>query len=128
MIGHGEGQRGNTIILVEDDDAIAEVITIILQEAGYSVLQVASVDDIFIKVKSGGVCLLLLDVWFSGKNLTDIGKSIKENSTTKHIPIILSSASPNIHEIAQIIGVDDVLQKPFDIEVLMRKVKRLTVS
>jgi DNA-binding response OmpR family regulator len=111
------------IIIAEDDSAISEVLTIVLQEAGYSVHLVSSYDEILPMVGKKHVGLVLLDVWFNGKNSADLCKQIKLNPTTKNIPVIILSASSELETIAKQVHADDVLAKPFEIDALVEKVK-----
>jgi CheY-like chemotaxis protein len=66
--------------------------------------------------------LLLLDIWMSGLDGREICKALKLQDHTKHIPIILVSANRDTEQIAHDAGADDFLNKPFDMDDLLRKV------
>lgn len=117
------------IVVAEDDVAIADVIKIVLQEAGYTVNIVNSFDHILPAITGKSTGLLLLDVWFAGKNGSELCMRIKKSPQTKHIPVIILSASSDVEEIARKVHADDVLQKPFEIDELLSVVeKHITAS
>ena len=62
------------------------------------------------------------------KNTSDMhGKEItleiKENAQTQHIPVILVSAAREAHEIASQIPVNGFIEKPFEMELLLKTVR-----
>ena len=63
--------------------------------------------------------LLLLDVWMSGIDGRDVCKYLKSSEQTKHIPIIIISATKDIEQIAKDSGADDCVSKPFQMEHLL---------
>lgn len=111
------------IIVAEDDRAISEVITIILQEANYTVTVSQQYDEILQLIKSRQADLLLLDISLSGKNGAELCQLVKKDPETKDVPIIMLSANSDIDTIAKSAGANDALQKPFDISALLEKVK-----
>ena len=123
-MGKSDSTRAPFILLAEDDKAITEVLMIILQDEGFTVKAVQHYADLKVVLEKEHVDLLLLDLWLSGENGSDICKTIKRDENTKHIPVIILSAHQNVESIAKSVSADDVLQKPFDIDVLLAKVKR----
>lgn len=112
------------ILVAEDDSAIIEVMKIILQEAEYVVFTADTskeIIDIIIKEKPQ---LLLLDIWLSGENGGEIAKVLRAKEQTMYIPIIMVSANNETEKIAQEVGAQDFLQKPFDIDNLLAIVKK----
>lgn len=116
------------ILLAEDDQAIIEVITILLQDEGFVVKSVKHYHDLKKLLKVEKIDLLLLDLWLSGEDGSEICRAIKKDQHTKHIPVIILSAHQHVLEIAKSVSADDVIQKPFDIDVLLEKVKRFVAS
>jgi CheY-like chemotaxis protein len=64
--------------------------------------------------------VVFLDIMMSGTSGDDICRSIKSNSSTRDIPVVLISANRDINEIAGFCGADAVLPKPFDIDNLIK--------
>ena len=113
-----------TILLVDDDPAIVESTTLLLEFAGF---QVKSAQDGFAIKKHmiGSVPdLILLDYWLPKKNGREIIKELKNNYKTKAIPILVISASHNIRELIHEAGADGFLEKPFDFDVLVSTMEK----
>jgi DNA-binding response OmpR family regulator len=61
----------------------------------------------------------------SGSDGRDICRELKHRLDTRAIPIIMISASRDIERSAYEAGADDFLAKPFEIDDLLGKIKRL---
>lgn len=117
-------QKNTTIIIGEDDHAIIEVIKIILQDAGYNPIGVTEARNIMKSVETHSPALIFLDIWMSGEDGGVIAKKLKQDPKTKHIPIIMLSANNETGHIAELVGAQDFLQKPFDMDELIAIVKK----
>lgn len=107
-----------TILLIDDDIEILKVITIILQEAGYKVVQGRDVTAVY-EIEKNPPDLLLIDNWLDGKTGRDICYQLKRNAKTKHIPVVLISATLNLADTAKNCLADGFIGKPFEIEDLL---------
>lgn len=110
-----------TVLIIEDDLDIINIIRYILGEIGYKLIESSSttyLQDIYAHHPD----VILLDYWL-GKTLgTFICNDLKSNPRTSSIPVILTSAVNGIDKIAESCHADDSLAKPFDIEDLESKV------
>jgi DNA-binding response OmpR family regulator len=112
------------IFVVEDDQAIVEVVKIILENDGYQVITTDSAEHIMQMIYEEEPHLILLDIWLSGYNGGSIAKHLKNSSQTKHIPIIITSANNETEKIARMAGVEGFLLKPFTMESLLSTVRK----
>lgn len=112
------------ILVVDDDPGISDVVKIILQEGGYHADVLSDGIDIADKIKVLKPDLILLDIWMSGCDGRDIIKTLRNDSSTNKIPIVIMSALSNTGTIAAESGADDYLAKPFDMNNLLAKVKK----
>jgi DNA-binding response OmpR family regulator len=111
-------------ILVADDDlAILDALTLILEDAGYEV-QTMSNGEGLQHIYHTDADLLLLDIWLSGWNGKDICMTLKKAERTRHLPILLFSASKETKALAREAGADDFITKPFDIDELLGKIEQ----
>lgn len=111
------------ILVADDDPAILEVITLMLEDAGYEVAN--SVNGATVeKVRGVLPDLILLDIWMSGVDGRDICKHLKAQQKTKQIPIIMISANRDTEAIAIDAGANDFLAKPFDMYRLLAMVEK----
>src|SRR3954447_1815776 len=96
------GNKKATILVGEDDQAIIEVIKIILQDAGYETIGVTEAYSIISHVHERMPSLILLDIWMSGEDGGEIAKKIKSDKKTSHIPIVMISANNETENIAKL--------------------------
>lgn len=113
-----------TILVVDDDWGILEVIKTVLEEKGYGVITLSSGSKVQQCIAQILPQLILLDVWMSGADGKQITQMLKGQKTTQDIPIILISALSDVGKIAQASGADDFLAKPFDIDMLTQMVDK----
>jgi len=121
-----EQSRNNTLIaLVEDDDSIRELLTLNLQGAGFQVQSFFSVEQLDRKMQSVSFDLIVLDIMLPGENGLSYAKKL--NKAEKNIPILFISAIDQQAKIAQAYenGAIDYIVKPFEVEMLLMKVKNL---
>ncbi len=106
------------ILVADDDPAILDALSIMLEESGYEVE--TTVDGAVAQdMKEDLPDLLLLDIRMSGMDGGKICKLIKSAAVTKHIPVIMISANKDIEQIALECGADDFISKPFQMEHLL---------
>lgn len=104
------------ILIFEDDISILEIVTIILEDAGYSVSISQTSHDIIEKVAELRPDLILMDNWIpdiGGRAATQL---LKNHPYFQHIPVIYVTANSDIAALAALAGADDFLAKPFDLE------------
>lgn len=110
------------ILVIDDEKGILEAVRFILSDAGYKVE--TSFKMVISKVKKNLPDLILLDMRLSGKDGGEIARKLKGNKLTKHIPVILISASPIDAKLVKRYGADVYIPKPFDIDFLLKNVKK----
>jgi DNA-binding response OmpR family regulator len=116
--------NGNKKVLIVDDDlAIVDSLQILLEMEGYDVSIMTEVESIN-RIQRISPALILLDIWMSGQDGRDIAKTLKSKKGTKKIPIIMISATKDIRKFTQEAGADDFIEKPFEMEDLLNKVKK----
>lgn len=117
----------NKLILIADDDmGIVEVTKIVLERAGFKTLVAPDSASVLKLIKSSKPSLILLDIWLAGENGSLLAKKLKAEELTRKIPIIIISANNNIEKMTKEAGADGFIAKPFDIDHLVRVVKKHT--
>lgn len=112
------------ILLVEDNKELYQLISKFLVKEGYTIFCVENsigVSDFF---KNNSAKLMLLDIMLPGEDGFDIcGKIRKENN----IPIIFISAlvDKDTKMKSYLLGADDYIEKPIDIDILTAKIAAL---
>ena len=114
-------EKKDNILVVDDDAGTIEVMSLILQNAGYHIEtdQEASLD--FLKT---GIYpdLILMDNQVGERSGASLCLRLKTNERTRHIPVILVSGIDNLKELAMHVCANAYLPKPFSMEVLLEKI------
>jgi CheY-like chemotaxis protein len=121
----GCGRVVTRVLLVEDDEAIAEVVGLILHESGYVVDRVSNVADALISVHSECPAAVLLDLTLPVMSGISFLKTCRESATLASLPIVLLTGAP-IPVLEDGLEPDAILTKPFDIDHLCTTLDRLT--
>src|SRR5574344_3158372 len=106
----------NKILVVNEDNAINELIKINLELVGYTVIQAYDGVKAFALAKQEIPDLIILDVMMPEVDGFTVAKRIRENSQTSSIPILMLTALGLLPDKVKgfNIGVDDYLVKPFE--------------
>ncbi len=113
------------IMIADDDPAIVDSLTMMLEYGGYEVTSTLDGATI-LNTKSPLPDLLLLDIWMSGEDGKEICKTLKSKKKTKHFPIILLSASQDIEKAVKESGADGYIAKPFQMNDLFAMIEKYT--
>lgn len=100
------------ILVVDDSQAILDVMSVALEAEGYEVITSAT-GACFQDMGSNLPDLILLDVLLSGEDGGEICQRLKSDERTRHIPLILISAHAGLPDTAGRCGADGFLVKPF---------------
>jgi DNA-binding response OmpR family regulator len=114
---------GMRLLVVEDDDAIAEPLVQGLERAGYSVDRAATGAEALVRVAS--VELVLLDLGLPDMDGSDVCRLIRSVSA---VPIIVVSARGDESErvLGLELGADDYIVKPFGMRELIARVRAVS--
>ena len=113
-----------SILVIDDDNDILNVVTIILANRGYSVLT-DTTGSYVEHMKEPYPSLVILDVSLNGKDGREVCRKLKAAAPTASIPVMLFSANLHLDDISKECEADDYLAKPFEMSTLVKKVDRL---
>jgi two-component system phosphate regulon response regulator PhoB len=113
------------VLVVEDESAIAELISINLRHAGYEVTMAASADQAQREVDRMLPDLAILDWMLPGQSGLALARSWRNEPRTRELPIIMLTArSEEGDKIAGLdAGADDYLTKPFSTQELLARMR-----
>ena len=114
-----------TVIVVEDEEDIQELLRYNLEKEHYKVVSIESGEKAIKKVRSTIPDLILLDLMLPGLDGLEVCKALKGDSKTHHIPIIMLTAKGEEADIVTglELGADDYITKPFSPRVLLARIK-----
>ncbi|MCI6497512.1 response regulator [Lachnospiraceae bacterium HCP1S3_C3] len=110
------------ILIVDDDDNIAELISLYLTKECFETRTVGDGESAISEFKEFNPDLVLLDIMLPGMDGYDVCRDIRKNSTK---PIIMLSAKGEVFDkvLGLELGADDYIIKPFDSKELVARVK-----
>jgi len=114
-----------TILVVEDEPAIQELISYNLELAGQQVLRADTAEQALQAVRTALPDLIVLDWMLPGMNGVELVRRLRSNERTRTIPVIMLTARAEEQDkLAGLeIGADDYLTKPFSPRELNARVK-----
>ena len=114
-----------TILAVDDDVDILDLLEISLDSDGYNVITAVNGLDAIKKAKSHVPDLILLDLMMPKMDGFEVIDNLRSNSQTRAIPVIMLTARALINEKLQGLdaGADDYITKPFDLKELTARIK-----
>jgi putative two-component system response regulator len=117
----------STILVADDNESNAELLSEILQEVGYRTICVRTGSEALLKITTGDADLAVLDVRMPDKSGFEVCSAIKSNPSTRFVPVILvtglCAANDRIQGIVS--GADDFLNKPVNQQEVRARVKSL---
>ena len=115
-------KKAKTIMVVDDDKSIREVIIYNIRKEGYNVISAEDGAKALVMALEEDVDLIIMDVMMPGMDGISVCKEIKEK---KDIPVIMLTAKSTESDkvIGLEIGADDYMTKPFGLRELMARIK-----
>ena len=115
------------ILVIDDDNAINELIKVNLELDGHEVLQAFDGIQGYAMCKQELPSLIILDVMMPEVDGFTVAQRIRKNDETKDTPILMLTALSQLNDKVTgfDIGVDDYLVKPFEMEELKVRVRAL---
>jgi len=114
-----------SILVVEDEPAILELLKVNLVDAGYDVRAVPDAEEAQVQLSEALPDLLLLDWMLPGKSGLVLAKELRGAARTRELPIIMITARTD--EADKVAGleawVDDYVTKPFSPRELVARVE-----
>ena len=106
----------NKILIIEDDPANMELVTDLLEVAGYEIIQSRNAEKGIELAKSISPDLILMDIDLPGMNGIEATKILKSDPTTKNISIIAFTASVTQNDLELYSEVDfvTIIRKPIN--------------
>ncbi len=112
-----------TIMVVDDEPDIRESVKTILERNGYNVVTAVNGDDLLKKLPKQKVDLILLDIMMPGTPVKEVIPKIK-GTKIAFLSVVRTSEAER-EDLLKSKNIVDFIQKPFDIDELLSRVKKL---
>ncbi len=115
------------ILLIEDDRDISRTIQIQLNMEGFDVITAADGYEGIYKARKETPDLLILDLKLPGLPGEEICRDLRKERSCAGLPIIMLTAKDTDTDrvIGKVIGADDYMRKPFDMDALLGRIRAL---
>ncbi len=110
------------ILVVDDDEAIVEVLETILDEEGYTVSHSYRGTEAVQIAKQHKPHLILLDLMLPDLHGTAVAQELRNQQAVRRIPILVISAAGDAKDIAKTMDVQGCIEKPFQLDNLLSMV------
>jgi two-component system response regulator MtrA len=110
------------VLVVDDDAALAEMLSIVLRNEGFEPVWCAHGDKAFAAFKDAKPDLVLLDLMLPGRDGVDVCRDIRAESG---VPIVMLTAKTDTIDVVEGLeaGADDYIAKPFKAKELVARIK-----
>jgi two-component system alkaline phosphatase synthesis response regulator PhoP len=114
-----------TILVVDDEEDILELLEYNLAKEGYRVHRVTSGEKALEATRDHQPDMILLDLMLPGLNGLEVCKRLKGNPRSAHIPIVMLTAKGEEADVVLglELGADDYITKPFSPRVLLARMR-----
>lgn len=113
--GTGKGARKRTVLVVEDHEAMQELLHVVLEMRGYGFLGARSVDEALAIVRAGGVDAIIADWTLPAGGGERLVRELAQESATSHIPVIVTTGA-QLPDVTPFPNVAVAMPKPFDLD------------
>ncbi|CCK81408.1 MULTISPECIES: response regulator [Desulfobacula] len=116
-----------TILIVDDEEDIVELIKYNLENEGYGILTALTGEQAIKMAKQFHPDLIVLDLMLPGIDGLEVTKYLKNNDNTSYIPIVMLTAKGEESDIVigLEIGANDYISKPFSPKVLIARIRSI---
>src|SRR6056297_812825 len=116
-----------TILIVDDEEDILELIKFNLKGEGYSILQAMTGEEAIKIAKQSGPDLIVLDLMLPGIDGLEVTRHLKNNNATMDIPIVMLTAKGEESDIITglELGANDYISKPFSPRELTARIRAI---
>jgi len=114
-----------SILVVEDEEQILELVRFNLAKEGYRVACAATGEEALKEARTNLPDLLVLDLMLPGIDGLEVCRTLKRDPKTEHIPIVMLTAKGEESDIVAglELGADDYITKPFSPRVLIARIR-----
>jgi two-component system, OmpR family, phosphate regulon response regulator PhoB len=117
--------QGKTILVVEDEAPIREMLRFALSRAEYRVVEAASAQEARLRIADQRPDLILMDWMMPGVSGVELTRELKLQATTRDIPVIMVTARAEEEDTVRglNVGCDDYVSKPFSYPELIARIQ-----
>jgi DNA-binding response OmpR family regulator len=112
------------ILIIEDQEDLAELYESALEKAGYKVRNAYTGEEGLAEFQANGADLILLDMTLPEMNGAQVLKAIRALNASLPIIIVTGEASDDLRQQCEMLGVEEYLSKPPDLDAMLEAIER----
>lgn len=115
------------ILIIEDEQAIRDMVCLALEQAGFACAQAADAGEAQRQILAGVPDLILLDWMLPGMSGIDYARRLRQEKLTQAVPVVMLTARTQEEDKVRGLdtGADDYITKPFSPRELIARIKAL---
>lgn len=116
-----------TILIVDDEEDILELLRVNLKNEGYNILQTMTGEEAIKIAKQSSPDLIVLDLMLPGIDGLEVTKYLRKNEATEEIPIVMLTAKGEESDVVTglELGANDYMSKPFSPRELTARIRAI---
>ena len=114
-----------SVLVVEDDSQIRDLVQLILQHAGYDVIAAQDGAEAMEQLEHGRPSLIVLDLMLPQMSGLKFAEQLRQRGLRPGIPVLVMTAASQAWHKASWIDAEGCIEKPFKIPALLDTVSRL---
>src|SRR5689334_12717493 len=105
---------GKTVLIVDDEKDIRDLVAYNLSKEGFAILTAADGNEAIKQLTAHKISLVILDIMMPGMDGLEVCKHIRQTESMSTLPVIfLTARSSEVDQIVGLeLGADDYIQKP----------------
>ena len=122
-----EAQPPVTVLVIDDDSNITELIRLGLKYEGFQVESSHSGEEGLVAAQRLNPALIILDILLPDLDGLEVCSRLRSNPTTRDIPILMLTSKDDVRDRVTGLqqGADDYLVKPFDFDELVARIRAI---
>lgn len=118
--------RKPLILVVEDDQSVQNLLTVLLEGEGYEVIAARDGLEGLVKVELQHPSLMILDLMMPNVSGDRVLEEIRSDPRLSSVPVLVVSGRHDVHQVFDpIVGRDNVIPKPLDPGRLLARIETL---
>jgi CheY-like chemotaxis protein len=119
----GDPTRTVTILIVDDELPIADIVAEVLGEEGYTTVIASGGEHALEILATSSADLMLLDLYMPGMSGIDVLERLRSRNVLGSMPVVVMTAGTVKLDDLSVHGATGVLPKPFEVETLIQTVR-----
>ncbi|HYN99128.1 MAG TPA: response regulator [Actinomycetota bacterium] len=104
-----------TVLLLEDNQSVRELIKVLLETEGYSIIEASDGRDGLTKAEELKPDLMILDLMMPGLDGENVLKTMRRHSKLSKVPVLVVSGKyESLDALRNLIGQENIFPKPFE--------------